>query len=304
MLRGCKALRQAAQLGVHRELSKKSRKYLPSSFEASERAKPFNFRDTVDECPMETLVHMPIDELQDLYCEGGITPSQFFKRIQVNMRFFEKFNFFVNSPRNSNHFSADAVQSQAANAVPLKISADELEGTFCSVKDSIGMKGVDESARDHALVAAIRRSGAIILGKTIVPEDCARPQTNTVKQRYTHNPHNPDYSCGGSSGGAAGSIAAGIGHFAIASDSSGSIRLPAALCGIVGFKAGKWSLPWAEHTGILARSVRDVATVLNWTSEQDRESPDRDSVLNPRFWQDKMVSKKHYSRGLTEIGVG
>src|SRR5690606_10169538 len=91
---------------------------------------------------------------------------------------------------------------------------------------------------DHAL-----HSGAALLGITTTPEFGAGPVTISPLTGITRNPWNPATGAGGSSGGAAASLAAGIGYAALATDAGGSIRIPSALCGLVGFKSTGGRLP-------------------------------------------------------------
>ncbi|PNB02465.1 amidase, partial [Pseudomonas sp. FW306-2-11BA] len=83
-------------------------------------------------------------------------------------------------------------------------------------------------------VARLKRAGAVILGKTNIPVALADLQTNNPVYGRTRNPHNPSRVSGGSSGGAAAALAAGFVPVEIGSDIGGSIRLPAAFCGVWG----------------------------------------------------------------------
>ena len=131
-------------------------------------------------------------------------------------------------------------------------------------------------ARDEALVAAIRRAGGIVLGKTNTPEFAAGANTVNPVYGVTRNPFDPARTCGGSSGGAAVALACGMLPLATGSDLGGSLRTPAAFCGVVGFRPSPGLVP-AEHRfrgwsplhvpGPMARTVADLALLLSVIAE-------------------------------------
>jgi aspartyl-tRNA(Asn)/glutamyl-tRNA(Gln) amidotransferase subunit A len=119
---------------------------------------------------------------------------------------------------------------------------------------------------DAAVVARLRSAGALVIGKTATHELACGVYTEV-----THNPWDLSRCCGGSSGGSGAAVAAGEAMAATGSDTGGSIRIPAAVCGIVGIKPtydlvsrrGVATLSWTlDHIGPLARSVDDAALVL------------------------------------------
>jgi amidase len=145
----------------------------------------------------------------------------------------------------------------------------------------------DPADRDAEVVRRVRRAGAIVIGKTNVPPLCALTCTESASFGITRNPWNPDRTPGGSSGGSAAAVAAGMVPAALGSDGGGSIRMPSAFCGLFGLKAqrGRVSLsPLPEHwhgmssVGWIARSVRDSALLYDATLgdvEGDRHRPPR-----------------------------
>ncbi len=127
---------------------------------------------------------------------------------------------------------------------------------------------------DEAVIATrLARAGGILLGKTTTPEFGGRPTTEGGHCPTAHNPWHLDYNAGGSSGGAAAAVAAGLGPLAEGSDGGGSIRGPASNCGVVGLKPSRGRLTYSPHRGEawggfatrgpLARSVRDAAMMLD-----------------------------------------
>jgi Asp-tRNA(Asn)/Glu-tRNA(Gln) amidotransferase A subunit family amidase len=124
----------------------------------------------------------------------------------------------------------------------------------------------------------LRAAGAIIFGKTNTPHYGHKDSCDNLLGPPARNPWDRSRTPGGSSGGAAAAVAAGIGPVAHGSDGAGSIRIPSALCGVFGFKPSLGVVPywpnpdfWAarSHNGPLARSVRDAALLLNGIAGHD-----------------------------------
>jgi amidase len=124
---------------------------------------------------------------------------------------------------------------------------------------------------DHNVVARLKAAGFIIVGTTTLPEWGILPTTETRRFGATRNPWDQSRTTGGSSGGSAAAVASGMVPIAHANDGGGSIRIPAACCGLVGLKPqrGRISMaPEVGHTflvqdGVLTRSVRETADVLD-----------------------------------------
>jgi aspartyl-tRNA(Asn)/glutamyl-tRNA(Gln) amidotransferase subunit A len=130
---------------------------------------------------------------------------------------------------------------------------------------------------DSASVAKLYAAGMVLIGKTHTHEFAYGATTPT-----TGNPWAPDRTPGGSSGGSGAAVGAGVVHVALGSDTGGSIRIPAALCGTVGLKptfgrasrVGVASLSWSlDHVGPLTRNVTDAALVMAAMSGYDRRDP-------------------------------
>jgi Asp-tRNA(Asn)/Glu-tRNA(Gln) amidotransferase A subunit family amidase len=160
--------------------------------------------------------------------------------------------------------------------------AGPLAGVPIAVKDLVDVAGAPTTAGGHPrftrqpeadapLVTRIRAAGGIIVGKTNLHE-FAYGVTNVNRHHgATHNPWALDRIPGGSSGGSAAAVAAGLCAAAVGTDTGGSIRIPAALCGVVGFKPtlgtvpleGAFPLGWSlDHVGPIARSVADAALLF------------------------------------------
>ena len=143
--------------------------------------------------------------------------------------------------------------------------------------------------RDAESITRLRNAGAIMLGKTLTHEFAAATTTINPHFGTAHNPWNLDCITGGSSGGSAAAVAAGLCAFALGSDTGGSIRNPAALCGVVGFKPthGRISLVGVcpnvmtfDHVGSLTHTARDAALVLQTLAGYDaRDAASRDVAV-------------------------
>jgi Asp-tRNA(Asn)/Glu-tRNA(Gln) amidotransferase A subunit family amidase len=183
-----------------------------------------------------------------------------------------------------------------------------LFGVPISIKDLVDTAGVRTTygakeytsnvpGRDGVNAARLRAAGAILIGKTTTPEFGMLGTTESGLTGITRNPWNGDFIAGGSSGGAAASVAAGVGALAWASDGGGSIRIPASACGVVGLKASRGRIPndalWesAGVEGPITRSVVDSALLLQVTAGPSGGDPFSlpssdidfvDAVLHPR----------------------
>lgn len=155
-----------------------------------------------------------------------------------------------------------------------------LAGVPVAIKDNIDVMGEstrDGSAaypdipasREHELVQRLRAAGALIVGKSAMPEFGIWPMTDSAFGT-TRNPWNTERGAGGSSGGSTAAVASKMVPIAHANDGAGSIRIPAATCGLFGIKPGRGVVPTLEHhwfdmaeNGPVATSVADAATMLS-----------------------------------------
>jgi amidase len=157
-----------------------------------------------------------------------------------------------------------------------------LLGVPVAVKDEIDLAGEVTSRgtgairvrapADAEVVRRLREAGAIVVGKTTMPEIGLWPFTESITWGVTRNPWDTDRTPGGSSGGSAAAVAAGLVSTALAADGAGSIRIPAACCGLFGIKPHTGRVPRTPHDadgshwicfGALTRSVLDSALMLD-----------------------------------------
>lgn len=154
-----------------------------------------------------------------------------------------------------------------------------LAGVPVAIKDNVAVTGevtahgsaaisaLRPASSDHPVVARLRAAGAIVVGITRVPELCLYAFTDSPAA-ITRNPWNPDRTSGGSSGGSAAAVAAGMVPIAHGADGLGSLRIPAASCGLITLKPGRGVVPaglgagdWfgMAENGILATTAQDLA---------------------------------------------
>ncbi len=167
-----------------------------------------------------------------------------------------------------------------------------LHGVPIAVKDNFYLTGfaVKKGSRtstdkpasyDSPMVERIVSSGAVIIGKTTMPEMGWKGTGSSPLTGFTRNPYDPAKNSGGSSAGSAATVAARAVPIALGSDAGGSIRIPASFCGTVGFKPTLGKIPvypgtvteTLSHVGPLCRSAEDAALVLSATAGPDPRDP-------------------------------
>jgi len=182
------------------------------------------------------------------------------------------------------HFERALDQARAAEARYMKTDGRlrPLEGIAVAIKDATEVKGeittsgslIYKDFRNQAdapIVERLRRAGAIFHARSAAPEFSCIAATHSRLWGVTRNPWNPDYTPGGSSGGAGAALAAGTTTLANGSDIGGSIRIPASACGVVGFKppygrvpqSGPFAFDYYCHDGPMARTVADCRLFEN-----------------------------------------
>lgn len=188
---------------------------------------------------------------------------------------------------------AEKAMLEAEQAEARVKAGDErpLLGVPIAIKDEVdvigevnthGTDGFSEPAKaDSEVVRRLREAGAIIVGLTLLPEMAICGFTESATYGVTRNPWNPQRTPGGSSGGSAAAVAAGLVPIASAGDGAGSIRIPAASCGLFGLKPSRGRVSLAPQTegwrglaveGCVSRSVLDTALWLDIVSGGSTEA--------------------------------
>ena len=184
-----------------------------------------------------------------------------------------------------------------------------LDGLSLAVKDNIDVLGMPTTAgmatrrarmasKDSFVVRQLRQEGMLVIGKLNMHEAALGATNDNPHFGRCENPLRAGFTPGGSSGGSASAVAAGLCALALGTDTMGSVRIPAAYCGVVGFKAsfGKVSTQGSvaccralDHIGTLTRSQRDLALVMPAFSTYDSDCPDArqvpafEALQHPRF---------------------
>ena len=198
------------------------------------------------------------------------------------------------------------IEERAALHAFISTSSEEGAGMVVAVKDLVDVAGMVTTAggiilpvvpakRDASVVQRIRAEGCLIVGKTNLHEFAYGVTSTNVHYGNVLNPHDPGRVAGGSSGGSAVAVAANMCDWAIGSDTGGSIRIPASLCGVVGFKpalgtidlTGVVPLSWSLDTlGPLAPDVASVARAFSMMSGEavSTDHPSRPRLAVPAAW--------------------
>jgi aspartyl-tRNA(Asn)/glutamyl-tRNA(Gln) amidotransferase subunit A len=182
---------------------------------------------------------------------------------------------------------ADAARSEARwragrpagllDGVPVGVKDVFLTAGWPTLRGSRLVEAAGPWEVDAPAVAALRRHGAVLAGKTTTPELGWKGVTDSPRAGITRNPWDPSRTSGGSSGGSAAALAAGMVPLALGTDGGGSIRIPCGFCGLPGIKPTYGRVPqWPAspygalaHAGPMARTVADVALLLEVLSEPD-----------------------------------
>lgn len=222
--------------------------------------------------------------LAALVKNGEATPAEL---LEAAITRIERHNGVLNAVVYKAYDEARAVAARDLPAGPFRGVPFLIKDLGLRVKGQLRTSGsrfaetID--AEDSELVKRHRAAGLVLLGKTNTPEFGIPGVTTSARLGPCRNPWNPDHISGGSSGGAASAVAAGMVPMAHASDGLGSIRIPAACCGLVGLKTTRDRNPNGVHdtdrvTGfsvdhVVTRSVRDSAAMLDATGSPQSASP-------------------------------
>jgi amidase len=240
--------------------------------------------------PDRDLCFTPATELARLYRARKVSPLEVMRAVLARI---DAVNPRVNAYVTLARESALAAARRATGALRRGATLPPLFGIPVSIKDLAATRGIRTTSgskiyehhvpsEDALVVERLKAAGAIVVGKTNTPEFGAGGNTFNAVFGATRNPWNPALTCGGSSGGAAVALATGMGPLAHGTDLGGSLRMPAAFCGVVGFRTTPGLVPvyprdlaWdsLSVTGPMARTVGDAALMLSVMAGPDDRAP-------------------------------
>jgi aspartyl-tRNA(Asn)/glutamyl-tRNA(Gln) amidotransferase subunit A len=250
-------------------------------------------------------------ELLALYRSGQASPVEATRAVLARI---DRLNPVLRAFTHVAHEEALAAAGQSQARWQRGEPCGALDGVLVSIKDLILTRGWPTLRGSHTIdanhpwdvdapvTARLREAGAVLLGKTATPEFGCKGETNSPRTGLTRNPWNTARTPGGSSGGAAAAVAAGLGPIAMGTDGAGSVRIPAAFCGNVGLKPSFGRVPayplspfgTVAHIGPHTMSVRDAALALTVMSRPDA----RDWTALPPDARDHAVGLEDGVRGL------
>ncbi len=243
----------------------------------------------------DPLAQLTLSQAADLIRQGVLSPVELTEALLERIaRLNPRLNAYIRVTVDEAHQGARAAEQRLAayrrsGSPPLP----PLLGVPLALKDLFDMRGLPTTAgspirahaiaeEDAAVTARLRAAGAVLLGKLNLHEWALGVTTVNPHFGPTHNPWDPDRVSGGSSGGSAAAIAARLCLGSVGSDTGGSARIPAALCGVVGLKPtygrislrGAVPLSWSlDHAGPMGPTVRDVALLLQVLAGYDPDDP-------------------------------
>jgi amidase len=240
--------------------------------------------------PARDLCFTPAAELVRLFRAGKASPLE---AMQACLRRIDAVNPVLNAYVTLDREGALRAAKRATAALKRGATLPPLHGVPVGIKDLTATKGIrttrgslfhehDVPQEDALIVQRLKQAGAIVLGKTNTPEFGAGGNTFNAVFGATRNPWNPALTCGGSSGGSAVALATGMSPLCEGSDLGGSLRTPAAFCGVVGFRTSPGLVPkhpvelaWdtLSVNGPMARTVGDVALMLAAIAGPDDRAP-------------------------------
>jgi len=244
---------------------------------------------------MEELTYLTIDEARRLLSRKEISPVELTRACLERIERIDPLvNSFITIVPWIAMEQASRAETELLHGEPLRA----LHGIPVALKDLYETAGIQTTAgsrhfaeyipeKDAAVVEKLYAAGAVLLGKLNLHEIALGVTNENPHFGVCHNPWDLGRMSGGSSGGSAAALAAGLCLGAMGSDTGGSIRIPASLCGIVGLKPtfgrvsmrGILPLSWnLDHAGPMARSVKDIAHMLQSIAGYDVEDPYSEDV--------------------------
>lgn len=249
-------------------------------------------------------------ELIDLYRTGAASPVEAMQQTLDRVeRIDPMINAFCLVDADAGLAAARASEARWQEHRASGAPVGDLEGVPSTIKDLLltkgwptlrGSRAIDPNQdwnADAPSVARMREAGAAIFGKTTTPEFGCKAETNSPLTGISRNPWNPERTPGGSSGGTAAAVAAGLGQLSMGTDGAGSVRIPAAFCGNVGMKANFGRVPAyplspfgsVAHVGPHTMSVTDCALLMNVVTRPD-----------PRDWTSLPYDPIDYTAALND----
>ena len=250
----------------------------------------------------EELAGLPLQKLEGMIRSGEITSK---KLVQIYLDRIAKYD----GPKGLNAYLTLASETAMKEAEQLDKLAKErkfkgpLHGMPIALKDNLDTKDLRTTGgskilaqwkpkQDAHVVEKLKKAGAIVLGKTNLHEFAFGITTNNTNYGPTRNPYDKTRIPGGSSGGSGAAASASLCAAAIGTDTGGSVRIPAALCGVVGLKptlgrVGRGGMMYLSFTrdviGPITRTVADSAVLLGVISGQDPRDPESSSKPVPNY---------------------
>lgn len=245
-------------------------------------------------------------DLAALYRSGDASPVEATRAVLARIELLDPtLNAFCLVAEEQALAAARASEARWRAAAP----RSRLDGVPTSIKDLIltrgwptlrGSRTVDPNQPwgvDAPATARLREAGAVLVGKTCTPEFGCKGETNSPLTGITRNPWDPSKTSGGSSGGTAAAVAAGMGPLSVGSDGAGSVRIPASFCGNFGFKPSFGRVPafplspfgTVSHIGPHTMNVFDAALMMNVLKTADA-----------RDWTALPFDDRDYTAGLDD----
>jgi aspartyl-tRNA(Asn)/glutamyl-tRNA(Gln) amidotransferase subunit A len=237
-----------------------------------------------------SLLRQPLHAVAELIARREVSPVEL---TEHSLAAIEQANPHLNAFRVVMYERARAAARRAETEIAGGAYRGPLHGVPIAVKDLMDVRGETTpagsrvlaervAAEDSEAVRLLDAAGSVITGKTSMPEFAFSPASNNPHYGPVPNPWNPEHDSAGSSSGSGAAVAAGLVYGATGSDTGGSIRMPAAACGIVGLKptfgrvsaGGAVTLAWSlDHIGPMTRTVMDAALMLDVLAGQDAGDP-------------------------------
>jgi aspartyl-tRNA(Asn)/glutamyl-tRNA(Gln) amidotransferase subunit A len=226
------------------------------------------------------LLFMPATAAARLICKHALSPVEY---VDAVLKAIERTQPALNAYATVTPDAARAQARVAEQAVMAGKELGPLHGIPINIKDLFATMGVRTAygsaihadnipSQDDILVTRLKDAGAIMVGKSTTPEFGHKGHTDGPSFGITRNPWNPARTAGGSSGGAAVAVAAGLGPLGLGTDGAGSIRIPASACGVVGLKPTTGAVPYEQTSdsffnyaaaGPLTRTIADAALMMD-----------------------------------------